>query len=672
VGRRQGHRGGVRAAPDLRRRRRREAPRRPPPPRRPGAGRRRRAGRRHPHPAGAVHPRRRHPRLQLLPGRLRGAHPQGAHRPGHARRLRGRHHDPHQPGHPRHRPLRPPPHARPGRHRRRRGDGLPGRVPGGRPPPPRPARHLQGADPHQHLRPPGDPGRGVGPVPQAGPRAAAGRRRLLPRRLRLGRGPLRAREVAPGREPRRRPERRGSGQTSPRPGPHQHVPGAGPPHRRPRPAALEGAPDPSRARPRHLRAHDLGPGAGVLHRRAGGPRLHDPGRAPRRAARRLLPAGRGRVHAHPGARPEALDPGARRRGAHLAHDRRAAPHPRPPERGRGLRALPPHQVRGPQALRARGGGERHPPHRRGPRPGRPGGLRRGRAGHGPPGPAERAGQHRRQVAAPDLPRVRGRPRSGHHPGLGRRQVPPGRVGEVRRALGPGAAGDPGLQPVAPRGRRSRRRGDGAGQAGPHRPARVLQRAAAGDPRRRRLLGSGGRGRDAQPVLAARLPGRGHDPPRRQQPGGLHDVGPGCPLVGLRHRRGQDGPGADLPRERRRPRGVRAGGPPGLRVPAGVPQGRRHRHGLLPAARPQRGRRSLLHPAPDVQADRTAALGAQALHRGPGTPGRHHPDRRREGPRRLRGPHAGGLRGDAGLDAARPDGAPPRLARGSRGRCSSGW
>ena len=36
------------------------------------------------------------------------------------------------------------------------------------------------------------------------------------------------------------------------------------------------------------------------------------------------------------------------------------------------------------------------------------------------------------------------------------------------------------------------------------------------------------------------------------------------------------------------------------LPRGVPQGRRHRHGLLPAPRAQRGRRPLVHPAPDVR------------------------------------------------------------------------
>ena len=75
---------------------------------------------------------------------------------------------------------------------------------------------------------------------------------------------------------------------------------------------------------------------------------------------------------------------------------------------------------------------------------------------------------------------------------------------------------------------------------------------------------------------------------------------------LLHRRRQDDPGADLPRERRRPRGVRPGGPAGLRLPPAVPQGRRDRHGLLPAPRPQRGRRPELHAAADVRQDRRSA------------------------------------------------------------------
>ena len=83
---------------------------------------------------------------------------------------------------------------------------------------------------------------------------------------------------------------------------------------------------------------------------------------------------------------------------------------------------------------------------------------------------------------------------------------------------------------------------------------------------------------------------------------------------LLHRRRQDDPGADLPRERRRPRGVRARRPAGVRVPPAVPQGRRDRHGLLPPPRSQRGRRPQLHAAAHVRQDRAAPLGAQALHR----------------------------------------------------------
>jgi hypothetical protein len=66
----------------------------------------------------------------------------------------------------------------------------------------------------------------------------------------------------------------------------------------------------------------------------------------------------------------------------------------------------------------------------------------------------------------------------------------------------------------------------------------------------------------------------------------------------------------------------------------VPQGRRHRHGLLPPARPQRGRRPQLHPAPHVQAHRRPPLGAQALHRGARPPRRHLGRGGRAGPRRL--------------------------------------
>ena len=125
--------------------------------------------------------------------------------------------------------------------------------------------------------------------------------------------------------------------------------------------------------------------------------------------------------------------------------------------------------------------------------------------------------------------------------------------------------------------------------------------------RRRGVRRPGRGRrDAEPVPAARLPHRRHDPRRHQQPGRLHDLAERVALLDLLHRRRPDDPGADLPRQRRRPRGLRAGRRAGLRVPPGVQQGRRHRHGVLPPPRSQRGRRPVDDPAADVQPHRGQA------------------------------------------------------------------
>ena len=69
-----------------------------------------------------------------------------------------------------------------------------------------------------------------------------------------------------------------------------------------------------------------------------------------------------------------------------------------------------------------------------------------------------------------------------------------------------------------------------------------------------------------------------------------------------HRRREDDPGADLPRQRRRP----GSGGPRLahrdRVPSEVQEGRGRRPVLLSPSRPQRGRRARVHPAADVQGD----------------------------------------------------------------------
>ena len=75
--------------------------------------------------------------------------------------------------------------------------------------------------------------------------------------------------------------------------------------------------------------------------------------------------------------------------------------------GGGAGAVPGRPLRGPEALRPRGRRERDPHHRRHPERGGRRWHALGDHGHGPPGPAERAGQHRGQVLRPALPEFEG-------------------------------------------------------------------------------------------------------------------------------------------------------------------------------------------------------------------------------------------------------------------------
>ena len=149
---------------------------------------------------------RRHPRLPLLRPGLRGPRAQGALRPAPPRRLRRHHGHADQPRDPRHGPVRAPADARPGRHRRRGGPGLPGGLRGHRPPGPGRAGDRQGRHPHLHLRPPRHPGRGVRALPGPRGRVPDGRAPLLRRRLRVDGRPLRAGALAGGHQ--RRPTTR--------------------------------------------------------------------------------------------------------------------------------------------------------------------------------------------------------------------------------------------------------------------------------------------------------------------------------------------------------------------------------------------------------------------------------------------------------------------------------
>ena len=127
--------------------------------------------------------------------RLRGHRAPRPRRQADRRGLRGRHDLADQPRHHRHRALRAAADARPGRDRRRRRDGVPGRVPGrqrgaDRRDGPRQADHA-----HLDLRPPHHPGRRVRRLPAHHPPAAA-LRRLLRRDLPRARHPVRAGAVA--------------------------------------------------------------------------------------------------------------------------------------------------------------------------------------------------------------------------------------------------------------------------------------------------------------------------------------------------------------------------------------------------------------------------------------------------------------------------------------------
>ncbi len=184
----------------------------------------------------------------------------------------------------------------PGRHHRRRGHRLSGRVAGRRSEGAGRARRLQGRDPYLDLRPPDHPGSRVGGVPPAGAPAPHRCGRLLRAGLQGHGRPVRARALPPRRQRPGRRHLRPPAQADRGGQPHQHVPGAGAPHRPPGSARLERPAHAPRAGPGHARAERVGPGAGVPHQRSGRLRADASRRHPRHPPRRLLPDGRRRVH----------------------------------------------------------------------------------------------------------------------------------------------------------------------------------------------------------------------------------------------------------------------------------------------------------------------------------------------------------------------------------------
>ena len=462
----------------------------------------------------------------------------------------------------------------------------------------------------------GEP-RGAARAPPARPAAA----RALPRRRARRKRRSRRRSGAAGDRGAARPPaaRRGRG---------GDVPGEGASHPRPplcapRPARLGAARRPG-ARPRparaaaDARAHGPHPGERPAPLRPGG----DAGRGAAGPARDVLRDDGVRARAHLEPRAAALAAGGDRVG-HVPPPvlaRREEGAPRPAVRRRGLRALPPPRVPGPEAVLDRRARRDGADARRGDRAG--GRRRRAprRARHGAPRPAQRPRPHGRPRGRRDPARVRGRarPRSRlGRPGerLGRCEVPPRRRGRPRDAerRGHGLAR---VEPEPPRVRRPGRRGGDACVADRSQLGRRRARSRGGardpHPRRRCLPRPGSRGRDAQPPGARGLQDGRDAAHHRQQPGGLHDRSRRGPLDPLLERPGQGLRHADRARERRRPRGRRLGDPPGHGLPCALPPRRRRRPRRLPALRPQRGRRAELHAAAHVQAHRGAPPGARAV------------------------------------------------------------
>ena len=206
--------------------------------------------------------------------------------------------------------------------------------------------------------------------------------------------------------------------------------------------------------------------------------------------------------------------------------RRAAAHPAPAQRRRGLRDLPADQVRRAEALLARG---RRVGHRRcstascaAPPSDEP---RRGRASAcrtavgSTCSPTSRASPTARSSASSRASRT---PKSVQ--GSGDVKYHLGTEGKFVAEDGSKTKVYLAANPSPPRGRQPGARGHRPRQAGPPQPRRRgLHRAARAPARRRGVRRPGRRGRDAQPLAAARLPHRRHDPRRHQQPGRLHDL-----------------------------------------------------------------------------------------------------------------------------------------------------
>ena len=157
-----------------------------------------------------------------------------------------------------------------------------------------------------------------------------------------------------------------------------------------------------RARSALLWFHRQRPRQADLHRQRARPRNRDAARNPDHPARDLLRLDRRRVHAHPGPRPEVLDPaqGGRRALAQRVRCQGEAHHPAAAHRGGRLRGVLPEALRHHQALRPRGRRDHHSRAAHGDRDGGRARRGRGRHRHAASRPAQHAGQHRARSRSP--------------------------------------------------------------------------------------------------------------------------------------------------------------------------------------------------------------------------------------------------------------------------------